>query len=443
MVASKQNVGIVGAGLVGSLLAVFLARRGFPVTVYEKRPDMRRGEAEGGRSINLALSERGWRALRTVGLEKKVRDLSIPMKGRMMHDEAGKLSFQPYGIEGQAIYSVSRSGLNMALMDASEEAGADLLFDVPVEGIDLKTNEVTVRGGDRFRHDILFGADGAFSVVRLSIMLQTDRFEYSQHYLEHGYKELSMPPAQGGGWRLEKHALHIWPRHSFMLIALPNLNGSFTCTLFFPFEGGVSFDKLNTEANVIRFFTEYFPDALEQMPTLAEDFFANPTASLVTVKCAPWTHHERLALIGDAAHAIVPFYGQGMNAGFEDCSVLDALLNDCDWPEALALYQQLRKPNGDAIAELAFRNFIEMRDKVADTEFLERKRLFTALHEAYPKEFVPVYSMVTFSHEDYAEALAQADLQDGFYETLREQDMLGTDPDSLISLWRDGFGSRK
>jgi kynurenine 3-monooxygenase len=291
-----------------------LARRGLQVTVYEKRADMRKTESDRGRSINLALSERGWKALRLVGMEENVRGLSIPMTGRLMHDESGRLSFQPYGVEGQAIYSVSRGGLNTALMDAAEQAGARIYFESPVLSVDVHTNDL-IMGQGRRHHDVLIGADGAFSSFRLSMMTQTDRFEYSQHFLEHGYKELSIPPAEGGGWRIEKNALHIWPRHSFMLIALPNLDGSFTCTLFFPFDGALSFNALREPYDVQQLFSRFFPDALEHMPTLADDFFHNPTGSLVTVNCFPWSHGT-VALIGDAAHAIVPFYGQGMNAGF-------------------------------------------------------------------------------------------------------------------------------
>lgn len=440
---ADKSIGIVGAGLVGSLLAVMLAKRGFAVTVYEKRKDMRRGEAERGRSINLALSERGWKALKTVGLDKKIQQIAIPMTGRLMHGETGTLAFQPYGLEGQAIYSVSRKALNMALIDGAEASGARVMFDVPIHTILTTESSIIMDDGSRLHHDILFGADGAFSAVRLAIMTQTDRFEYSQHYLEHGYKELSIPPAEDGGWRLGKNALHIWPRHSFMLIALPNLDGSFTCTLFFPFEGDVAFERLQTADSVRLFFAKYFPDVLPQMPTLVDDFFSNPTASLVTVKCFPWCK-ANVTLIGDAAHAIVPFYGQGMNAGFEDCTVINNLLDELDWPELLDRYQEARKPNADAIAELAFRNFIEMRDKVADPDFIIRKKVFTALHEKYPNEFMPVYSMVTFSHVDYAEALAQADLQDRFYERIRNEGLAlnlanGSLMKRLINVWRADF----
>lgn len=443
MPAEPRDIGIAGAGLVGSLLATVLAQRGCAVTVYEKRSDMRKGESARGRSINLALSERGWKALRLVGLDDKVRQLAIPMKGRLMHSESGELTFQPYGVEGQAINSVSRAGLNMVLMDAAEEAGASLKFEVQIDDVDFRNTALYFGKGQRAQHDILFGADGAFSAVRLAMMTHTDRFDYSQQYIAHGYKELIIPADAGGGWRLEKNVLHIWPRHSFMLIALPNIDGSFTCTLFFPFEGDLSFTSLKNPDDVRGFFARYFPDALPYMPTLTEDFFSNPTSSLVTVKCYPWCIGHA-ALIGDAAHAIVPFFGQGMNAGFEDCTVLGGLLDRYDWPEALDQYQSVRKPNGDAIAELAQRNFIEMRDKVADADFINRKRLFKALHERYPGEFMPVYSMVSFSHMDYKEALAQDDLQDRFYWRIREEGLAMNEPsgellDNLIALWRREF----
>ena len=398
------NIAIVGAGLVGSLLSIYLRKRGYAVTVLERRPDMRRKGFEGGRSINLALSNRGIRALEDVGLAEPLKKVAIPMHGRVMHDRKGTLTFQPYGKQGQYINSVSRSGLNIVLMDEAEKLGVAFLFDQRVEKIDTNTTTINLASGNK-QFDLIIGADGAFSAVRGAMQI-TDRFDYSQDYIDHGYKELSIPAGTGGSFQIEKNALHIWPRESFMLIALPNPDGSFTCTLFFPFEGKTSFDKLKTDADVKKFFEETFPDAVKLMPNMLEDYNSNPTSSLVTVKCYPWVRNNTL-LIGDAAHAIVPFFGQGMNAGFEDCRILNELLDkhQDDWKTVLSEFQKQRKPDTDAIAQLALDNFIEMRDLVADTEFLLRKKIEAKLHELYPEKWIPLYSMVTFHDSTrYSEA---------------------------------------
>ena len=406
-----KDIAIVGAGLVGSLLAIYLARRGYTVSLFERRPDMREESLDGGRSINLALSSRGIRALEEVGLAAEVKRVAIPMHGRMMHDLRGDLSFLPYGKQGQFINSISRSGLNMALMNAAERAGAKIFFNHRCANVDLHETtlgfepdkEATISSHRKF--DLIIGADGAFSAVR-SAMQVTDRFNYSQHYIEHGYKELTIPPGKNGSFLLEKNALHIWPRESYMMIALPNPDGSFTCTLFFPFEGDPSFASLATTEKVTAFFKSTFPDAIRLMPGLMSDFQSNPTSSLVTVKCFPWVMNKTM-LIGDAAHGVVPFYGQGMNAGFEDCRILNDLLtqHDDDWDIVLPEFQNTRKPDADAIAELALENFVEMRDLVADKEFLLRKKIEARLHELYPSRWIPQYSMVTFHDElRYSEA---------------------------------------
>ena len=409
MSTQTQHIAIAGAGLVGSLLAVYLLKRGYAVTLYERRPDMRKITIGGGRSINLALSHRGIRALREVGLDTILEDKAIPMHGRMIHGYSGDLTFQPYGKEGQFINSISRSGLNMELMDAVEKHGGTIIFEARCLEVDLEKTELTIAHGIRTEvksYDLIIGADGAFSAIR-SVMQVTDRFTYSQEYLEHGYKELTIPPGKDGSFLIEKNALHIWPRDSFMLIALPNPDGNFTCTLFFPFEGKQSFENLNSDEEVYSFFEREFPDALKLMPTLAEDFSKNPTCSLVTVRCYPWIRNKTF-VIGDAAHALVPFYGQGMNAGFEDCRVLNDLLNtfEDDWDKVLPEFQQQRKPDTDAIAQLAIDNFIEMRDLVGDEDFILRKKIEAKLHELYPDKWIPQYSMVTF-HDDvrYSEAL--------------------------------------
>ena len=404
-----QNIAIIGGGLVGSLLAIYLSRRGYRISVYERRSDPRNRSSDEGRSINLALSNRGIRALEAVGLAGEIRKMAIPMHGRMMHDVYGNLTFQPYGKTGQYINSISRGDLNRMLISRAEENHVSFFFQhrcVTVNPDDTSAIFQTVDNQRIHQHfDVVIGADGAFSAVR-SAMQITDRFDYSQDYLQHGYKELEIPSGQDGTFQLEKNALHIWPRESFMMIALPNPDGSFTCTLFFPFEGERSFAALRNDQQVLDFFRSTFPDAVKQMPRLLEDFNRNPTSSLVTIKCYPWVKNKTL-LIGDAAHAIVPFYGQGMNAGFEDCRIFDQLLNEYrdDWTQVLPMFQQLRKRDCDAIAELAFHNFIEMRDRVADPEFLLRKKIEAKLHELYPDKWIPLYSMVTFNEDiRYSEA---------------------------------------
>jgi|SRR5690349_954535 len=399
-VTAKTNIAIIGAGLVGSLLSIYLARRGYNVSVFERRIDARKMQADEGRSINLALSTRGIRALEEVGLASEVRSMAIPMHGRMMHDQAGKLSFLPYGKTGQYINSISRGGLNRLLIDKAEEHGVMFHFQHRCTSVDLQNTGAVfeTQGGKSIarRFDVIAGADGVFSAVR-SAMQVTERFNYSQSWLEHGYKELEIPARANGDFALEKNALHIWPRESFMMIALPNPGGSFTCTLFFPFEGKPSFSSLMGDDKIAEFFKEVFPDAFVKMPGLVEDYNSNPTSSLVTIRCYPWMLNHTF-LIGDAAHGIVPFYGQGMNAAFEDCRILNELLDECadEWKTALHRFQTLRKEDADAIAQLAFDNFLEMRDLVADPEFLLRKKIEARLHELYPDKWIPLYSMVTF-----------------------------------------------
>lgn len=410
---ATKNITVVGAGLVGSLLSIYLAKKGHTVNVYERRPDMRSAAIPAGRSINLALSDRGWRGLEGAGIGDAIRAIAIPMSGRMMHGVDGTLNYQPYGKEGQAINSVSRRILNMTLMDCAEQyPNITLHFNHRATDCDIDAPWVAFENThtgeqSRVESDIIIGSDGAFSAIR-ERMQKTDRYNFSQDYLEHAYKELTIPPADDGGFRMEKNALHIWARKSFMMIALPNTDGSFTCTLFFPYKGEVSFEQLRTEDDVRVFFNEYFPDAVPMMPTLIEDFFGNPTSSLVTMRAFPWVYGNTAALIGDAAHAIVPFYGQGMNCGFEDCVVMSDCIDASggDWTAAFANYERNRKPNGDAIAQLALDNFIEMRDKVADPDFLLRKKIEAKLHAEYPRSFTPLYTLVTFSPDvPYSEAL--------------------------------------
>lgn len=405
-----RSVTILGAGLVGSLLAIILRKRGHEVTVYERRPDMRRAAIGAGRSINLAMSTRGWRALDLAGLRQDMEALAIPMYGRYLHQPDGTAAFQQYGRNNEAIYSVSRGELNKKLMTLAEQNGVTIHFDQRCSRVDVNTNTLFLQQPDgtetSVQADLLFGADGAFSALRNSYV-HMDRVNAAQNYLEHGYKELSIPPLADGTMQMEKNALHIWPRKNFMLIALPNTDGTFTCTLFLPFHGTPSFDKLGTKEEVTAFFREQFPDAMPLMPTLLEDFFENPTSSLITTYIQPWHYQDKSALIGDAAHAIVPFYGQGMNAGFEDCSILAGLMDTYgdDWATILEKYDESRKPNGDAVARLALLNFVEMRDKVADPAFLQRKKIEKELGRRYPEQFISVYEMVSFSHIPYNTAL--------------------------------------
>lgn len=412
----SKKITIVGAGLIGSLLAIYLRKYGHMVTVFERRPDLRKEKISAGKSINLALSDRGWKPLKEVGLEDELLKMIIPMKGRLMHDMKGNLTFQPYGKEGQAINSISRGGLNALLMNKAEALGAEFKFNHKCLDVDFEHNLVEFSAkGKQFQvdSDLIFGTDGAFSAVRAA-MQKTDRFTYSQSYIPHGYKELVIPATHSGDFAIEKNALHIWPRGAYMLIALPNLDGSFTVTLFLPFEGKEhSFERLDTDAKVVAFFKDVFPDALDYMPTLVKDFNEHPAASLVTVKSFPWIRKNTMVL-GDAAHAIVPFYGQGMNCGFEDCFELNKLIekNGDDWSTTFHEFNASRPRNTDAIADLAIENFVEMRDKVGDENFLLRKKIEAHLHELYPDRWIPQYSMVTFNDQiGYAEAMRAGRLQ--------------------------------
>ncbi|MGB8986939.1 MAG: NAD(P)/FAD-dependent oxidoreductase [Candidatus Sulfotelmatobacter sp.] len=419
MKATSEKVTLIGAGLNGPLLAILLMRRGFSVEIYERRSDMRRVHISAGRSINLALSTRGIHALQQAGLWEKMRGITIPMKGRMMHSIAGELTFQPYGKnETEVIHSISRAELNIALMNAAEEQGATIHFHQRCIGCDFKTREIRVRNEDTSEEtnrktEVLIGCDGAASVLRAE-MLKLCHFNFSQQYLDYGYKELTIPAGPNGKPLLEPNALHIWPRGNHMLIALPNIDGTFACILFLPFEGADSFARLITEADIIRFFEERFPDANRLMPQLAENYAANPTGSMVTVKCSPWHIHGRALLLGDAAHAIVPFFGQGINCGFEDCSYLVELLDryNADWTRVFAEFEKGRKVNTDAIADMAIDNFTEMRDRVADSQFLFTKKLELALEARYPTLFVPKYAMVTFHRIPYSVALARGAVQE-------------------------------
>ncbi len=432
-----EKIAIVGAGLVGSLQAILLAKKGYHVEVFERRPDMRNVKLIAGRSINLALSDRGWKALKMAGVDNKIKETAIPMYGRMMHAEDGTLTPQAYGKEGQAIYSVSRGGLNQTLMNLADKYdNVNFNFNKACKNVDLENNELTfsdVETNEKtiFSPDRIFGTDGAFSAIRARLQ-KTSRFNYSQTYLKHGYKELCIPANPDGTHQIDKNSLHIWPRGEYMMIALPNIDGSFTCTLFFPFEGANSFESIKTEQDVLRFFNERFADAVPLMPDLVTEYFENPTSPLVTVKCEPWNYSDKIILMGDASHAIVPFYGQGMNSGFEDCSVFEEMSAnfDGDWAKLFEDFANERKPNGDAIADLAIQNFIEMRDKVADESFLLRKKIEKKLFTKYPDKWMPLYSQVTFSHIPYATANAQGKKQEKIMDVIMAEPEIENNWDS-------------
>jgi|SRR5271167_566744 len=419
MTREAETVSLVGAGLNGPLLALGLVQRGFRVQVFEKRPDMRRVPMSAGRSINLALSTRGIHALTKAGLWDKMREIVIPMKGRMMHSAKSELTFQPYGKdESEVINSISRAELNIALMIAAEGQGVKISFQQRCTGMDLRSGTLQLRGertGEERTLDpgVTIGCDGSASAIR-GEMLKLTRFNFSQQYLDYGYKELTIPARANGEHALETNALHIWPRGNYMLIALPNVDGTFACILFLPFEGPDSFAQLTTHSAVAEFFRSRFPDAFPFMPDLADNFFANPTGAMVTIKCSPWHMEGRTLLLGDAAHAIVPFFGQGINCGFEDCTCILELLDrhGADWARVFREFEQARKINADAIADLAVENFVEMRDRVADPRFLFRKKVELALEAKYPQLFVPKYAMVTFHRIPYATALRRGQVQD-------------------------------
>ena len=416
-----QKFTLVGSGLAGGLLAAYLGRRGYEVFLYERRPDPRAGNFVGGRSINLALSTRGIDALARVGLADQVLAHAIPMRGRMIHDRNGALHFSPYDRDPRkCINSIGRAALNTTVIEAAQKfPNVRVQFNQQCTRVDLEAGaaefvDTATSQKTSVTHDAVIGVDGAFSAVRRSMKEQLSGFVESESYLDHGYKELTIPPDEKGNWRMEKHALHIWPRKSFMMIALPNPDGSFTCTLFWEFKGPRSFETVRTDEEVARFFAEEFPDAVPLMSSLLEDYRQNPTGSLVTIRCAPWVYRDKVALLGDAAHAVVPFYGQGMNAAFEDCVVLDECLAAFPSDRARAFHEYFirRKVNADALADLAVGNFIEMRDKTASRVFRAKKKLDHFLEGALPRIYLPLYTMVTFTRIPYAKAARKARRQD-------------------------------
>jgi kynurenine 3-monooxygenase len=400
---SDNGVAVVGAGLAGCLLAGFLARRGYRVTLYERRGDPT-GTQERGRSINLALSERGLDALRRIGLAERVLADALPMRGRMIHPVDGPLDFQAYSADGErAINSIGRAALNSTLLSAATDAGAEVRFDHRLVGLDPATGELRFDGDRKATAGVVLGADGAGSAVR-GQLLAHDLLSERLEFLDHGYKELTIPPA-GGDFALDPGALHIWPRGSSMMIALPNPDRSFTCTLFWPNGGASSFASLSSPAAIERHFAAAYPDVPALLPDLVDEYQRNPVGLLGTVHCAPWQAYGRVALIGDAAHAIVPFYGQGANCAFEDVVELDRCLDETggDWARALPRYEQRRRDNTEAIADMALDNFVEMRDKVASPVYQVRKRVEHALERALPGRYVSRYELVSFTTMPYAQ----------------------------------------
>jgi kynurenine 3-monooxygenase len=453
---TRGSFTVVGGGPVGSLLAILLGRHGYRVGLYEGRPDSRVTSIYQGKSINIALSDRGWRSLEEIGVVENAKADAIPMYHRAIHGIDGELSALPYGKEGDAIWSVSRGGINEQLLDIAEtEPNVKTYFEHRLVDVDFETasavfqvhgeQEITVEA------NYLFGADGAHSKVR-RLAQNLPRFSYSQTYMPQSYIELNIPANADGTHRLEKNALHIWPRKDFMLIALPNPDGTFTCTLFLNYAGNPSFESLHERADVERFFTGNFADAMDYLEDPVETFMEKTPAPLFLVQVFPWSFNCRVGLIGDAAHAIVPFYGQGMNCGFEDCAELNRLieLHDHDWGEIFPAYEKARKLNGDAIAELSKRNFVEMSDLSGDKRFQLRKKIEAKFHDAFPDLWTPLYSMVTFSPEvPYAEALRVGDEQKRVMDNIMQLPDIEKDwdeqyvMDRLLELAIETFGERQ
>jgi kynurenine 3-monooxygenase len=425
MKQTPKKIAIVGSGLVGSLLSIYLRRLGHAVTVFDRRPDIRT-IVFSGRSINLAMSNRGWKAMAEIGIEDDIKKIAIPLDKRAMHVIGKPMYFQKYGKDGEAIWSISRGILNRKMIDLAEKAGVTFKFEEKVWDVDLPeaklyTGETEKGAWEEYKYDLIFGCDGAFSRVRHK-MQRRSRFDYSQDFIDVGYKELTIPANADGSHKLDAHSFHIWPRGNFMFIAMPNLDGSFTCTLFMPFDGEVSFESIQTKEEAQHFFKVNFPSVDQEIENLAEDFFKNPTSAMVTMKCYPWTYWDKVALVGDSAHAIVPFYGQGMNAGFEDIYMLNEIIkkHGDDWESIFQEYQKERKPNADAIAELSYRNFMEMSSKMADPRFLLQKKIEKRFAKKHPDKWIPLYSRVTFSDRPYMEALAIGDQQEKIMEHVME-----------------------
>lgn len=451
----REVVCVVGAGLIGPVVAIYLANRGYEVHLYERGADPAEAPPEEGRSVHLVVSERGWRALRGIGLEAEVRELCMPLRGRTIHLPDASLRFQPYGREDQAIFAVQRSVLNQIVATAASRHPritpyfSHRCIDVDLDSMTLSFLPPNTDRPVRVRAEIVIAADGSFSRVR-SALARTDRFDYAQQYMCYGYKELRIPPAADGGFPLDHRTMHVWPRKRLMLSAFPNPDKSFTAMLVMPFEGETSFESITTPDELSALFRRELADAFALIPGLADEYCMRPPSSLVTIRCHPWIYQGRLALIGDAAHAMVPFFGQGMNAGYEDCVVLDECLacHDGDWSEALADYQRRRKPNSDAVTDMSLQNFIELSERVADPKFLLQKRLEQRIHQMYPDRFLPLYPMVAFSHIEYTEAQRIARAQHQVVQQIMAMDELearwdSPDVDAAIRRAMHSFDPRR
>ncbi len=447
-----KSATIVGAGLVGSLWAVYLSKAGYKVTIVELRNDLRETDISAGKSINLAFSRRGWTAFEKVGVEDEIKDIVIPMHGRTMHDILGNLTYQPYGQEGQSIYSVSRAGINCRMMDVAEKnPKTTIRFNEKCIGTDLENGIVFLENTktkilSQVKSDLVFATDGAFSAVRYRAMQKLDRFEYKQTYISDGYREIFLPANGDGSYKMKKNSLHIWPRGRYMLIALPNEDGSFTCTLFMPFENSeYAFDKLTSKEKISNFFQKIFPDFYQMMPNIGKVWDTHPLSSLAMIRCYPWTH-GKTALMGDAAHATVPFYGQGMNCGFEDCSVMGDLMkkHNEDWTLIFEEYQRIRKPEGDAVQDLSLHNYHVMRDYVADPKFLLQKKFERRIEQLYPNQYTPLYSQVSFTNILYSDALESGKKQDLFIKDIMVKNDIQKliDDDNLDDLIHSLFSSK-
>ena len=435
-----RKITLIGAGLTGPLLAAYLTQHGYEVDIYERRSDMRKETISAGRSINLAMSVRGIQALKEVGIYEKIKPLTIPMKGRMIHGLNGSTHLQPYGQkEEEVIYSVSRATLNMELMSLAEETGKiRIYFNQKCTHVDLdkkRFNILNESTGEESDHSfqLIIGVDGSASAVRNS-MVDRGKIQFTDKPLGHGYKELTIPPSETGEFQLEPNALHIWPRGKFMLIALPNMDRSFTCTLFFPMEGETSFATVNSKEKIISLFEAYFPDSISILNRLTEEYRTNPTGILGSVYCDPWHLGDSAVLLGDAAHAVVPFFGQGMNASFQDCTVLNGLMieHGDDWKTILNEFSQLHVKNGHAIANMALENYIEMRDKVNDSQYRIRRKLELALENQFPDRFIPRYSMVSFHQIPYSKVYQRGNLQLKIIEALIDLDPNGKTIDRVL-----------
>jgi len=437
---NKEKFTLIGAGLAGPLMATYLAKKGYFVEIFEQRPDMRKESISAGRSINLALSIRGIHALKEIGLYEKIEPQTIPMKGRMIHDLDGKTHLQPYGQkDDETIFSVSRRQLNMDLMTLAEETGnVSIRFNHQLLSADLDQNELIFQLSDsseeiKSSFNKVIGCDGSASILRRAIINKTNA-HYIKKPLGHGYKELIIPPSKHEKFQIEPNALHIWPRGKYMLIALPNTDFSFTCTLFFPMTGENSFETVITEKDILNLFQSQFPDAVKLMPTIVEDFQSNPTGDLASVYCEPWHFENKALLIGDAAHAVVPFFGQGMNASFQDCSVLNQLIGQHadDWTAIFNDFSTTQVENGHAIADMAIENYLEMRDHVNNPDYKKRRNIELKLERMFPDRFIPRYSMVSFHQMPYSEVYAKGNLQYKLIDEVLKTDPAGTFIDKAL-----------